>query len=138
MEHFIDGFGHSRGEEDVLPSRPHHLKNMGELWPEAKIEHFIEFIDDKFFDFLERNGVIDCQIHHPAWRADEDVASIIKKELLSIDILPPINTDDPRAEVLGEPIEDFGDLNDELAGRNEDKHRWIATFAVRPVFEDWK
>ena len=109
---------------------------MGKLRTESQAQHLIKLINNQFLHFLQGNGIIYSEVHYTTRSSYQDIAAVVKEELLGVYIFPAINPNDPCRSINSQRFQNAGNLNYEFTCRYENQNRWITRFVVLPHLQN--
>src|SRR6185503_8627369 len=100
------------------------LLDAADVGQEAEIEQTVCLVEHEHLDPAEVERATLDEIEEPARCADDDVDAQAELALLRAVAVAAVDRGDARAAILAERCEVAGDLQAELARRNDDEHEW--------------
>ena len=129
----VDGRVQRGGEQQRLALDGHAPQQPFDLRQEAHVGHPVGLVDDERRDLVEPDRFAVREVDEPTRRRDDDVGAVGELARLAVEVGAAVDREDSPVDGFCKRLEDFGDLDGELAGRDEDERgRGAGAGARRP------
>ncbi len=89
--------GDGSGKKHGLPVVGYAFENSVDVLPKAHVEHFIRFIQNDRFDFVQNDALSSHVVHKPARRCGHYLRFLPQRSKLAVDALPAVDRGDAKA-----------------------------------------
>jgi hypothetical protein len=124
------GGGEKKGLPVFLGEVLYDTANVGQ---KAHVQHAVGFVKNEKLQAGEIGASLIHKIHQPAWSGDNQINSVAKSFFLGTFPHSAVNGSYPERNVLGICLYVIVDLDNQLAGRRDDKGAGLATTLPLPV-----
>ncbi len=116
-----DDARHRRGEEHRLPVVGGHRHDALDVGEEAQVEHLVGLVEDQHLDVAQVDVPLVREVDQPTGGADDDVDPLPERLDLRLVGTAAVDLEDAHAAAGTSQAQVLGDLDAELAGRDDDE-----------------